>query len=418
MDISFKDAYRKYSVNAYNIMAKPIGPVCNMNCTYCYYLEKKNLYESVQNFKMPDEVLESFIKQYIETQKAPVITFVWQGGEPSLLGIDFFRKVVALQQKYKGNKTIENSFQTNGTKLDDEWCKFLAEQEFLVGVSIDGPKWLHDKYRRYRNGQGTFHDIMQAVELLKKYRAEFNTLTVVNDHNSKYPRDVYRFLKSLESKFMQFIPIGDQYADPDEERPVELISPDFQGNAKITEWSVEPLQYGKFLNTIFDEWVTRDVGKYYVQIFDTTLANWVNQEPGLCVFSRTCGEAAVLEFNGDLYSCDHFVYHENYLGNILETPIVEMMKSQKQLNFGLRKEYDLPEQCNKCKYKKICRGGCPKNRTVETALPGKRLNYLCEGYRHFYSHVTPYMNYMANELRNRRPPANVMRWAKKYQVYG
>lgn len=417
MDISFKDAYRKYSTSAFNIMAKPIGSICNMNCTYCYYLEKKNLYESVRNFKMSDEVLESFIHQYIQSQKVPKVTFVWQGGEPSLLGIDFYKKVVRLQEKYKGNKTIENSFQTNGTLLNDEWCRFFADNKFLVGVSIDGPQWLHDKYRRYKNGKGSFRDVMRAIELLKKHRAEFNTLTVVNDYNGKYPRDVYRFLKSIESKFIQFIPIVEQSADPKEDTPVELISPDFQGKAEVTEWSVNPLQYGKFLATIFDEWVKRDVGKYFVNIFDATLANWVNQNPGLCTFDETCGEAAVLEFNGDLYSCDHWVYHENYLGNIMKTPLIDLMKSEKQINFGLRKEYDLPEQCNKCKFKKICRGGCPKNRVIETDIPGKRLNYLCEGYRYFFSHVVSYMNYMANELRNKRPPANVMRWAKKYQVY-
>ncbi|MBS3771822.1 MAG: anaerobic sulfatase-maturation protein [Bacteroidales bacterium] len=417
MDISFKDAHRKFQTTAFNIMVKPIGPICNLNCTYCYYLEKKNLYESVQNFKMSHKVLETFIKEYIQGQKAPVINFVWQGGEPTLMGIDFYKKAVELQQKYKGNKTIENSFQTNATKIDEDWARFLAESEFLVGVSIDGPKWIHDKYRRYKNGQGSFDDVMKAIELLKKHRAEFNTLSVVNDYNSHYPRDVYRFLKGIESKFMQFIPIVEQYAAPDEDTPVELISPDFQGKSEVTEWSVNPKQYGKFLTTIFDEWVTRDVGKYFVQIFDTTLANWVNQNPGLCVFDRTCGEAAVLEFNGDLYSCDHFVYHENYLGNIMETPMVELMKSEKQMNFGLRKEYNLPEKCNKCKFKKMCRGGCPKNRVTETGVPEKRLNYLCEGYQHFFSHVVPYMNYMANELRNKRPPANVMRWAKKYQVH-
>ena len=416
MDINFKDAHRKYATSVFNIMAKTIGPICNLNCTYCYYLEKKNLYEDVQNFTMPEDVLESFIKQYIESQKSPVVSFVWQGGEPSLLGLDYFKKAVRLQEKYKGNKSIENSFQTNATKLDDEWCRFFADNKFLVGVSIDGPKWLHDKYRRDRKGEGSFNDVMRSIELLKKHRAEFNTLTVVNDHNGKYPKDVYRFLKSIESKFMQFIPIVEQIAAPDEDTPVDLVSPDFKGKGEVTDWSVDPLQYGKFLTTIFDEWVTRDVGKYFVQIFDATLANWVNQSPGLCVFEKTCGEAAVLEHNGDLYSCDHFVYHENYLGNIMETPLVEMMKSKKQMEFGLKKEYNLPEKCRKCKFRNICRGGCPKNRVVQTEVPEKRLNYLCEGYQHFFGHVAPAMNYMANELKNKRPPANVMKWAKRHMV--
>lgn len=416
MDISFKDAHRKYAATRFNIMAKPVGPACNLNCTYCYYLEKKNLYEGTKSFRMSDEVLESFIRQYIESQDVPTVSFVWQGGEPTLLGLEFFKKVVRLQEKYKGKKSIENSLQTNATLLDDEWCRFLAQNRFLVGVSIDGPQWLHDKYRVDKRGNGSFSQVMEAIERLRKHRVEFNTLTVVNDQNSHHPKDVYRFLKSIGSRFMQFIPIVEQEALTGEDTPVDLVSPDFDGQARVTEWSVNPLQYGRFLNRIFDEWVTRDVGKYFVQIFDATLANWVNQSPGLCVFERTCGEAAVIEHNGDLYSCDHFVYHENYLGNILETPLAEMMKSEKQLNFGIRKEANLPEKCNKCKFRRICRGGCPKNRVSPGDMPEKRLNYLCEGYQDFFSHVAPYMNYMATELQHKRPPANVMKYAQRHLV--
>ena len=418
MDISFKDAYRKYALHSYNIMAKPVGPICNLHCTYCYYLEKKNLYKDVNSFKMSDEVLETFIKQYIESQTSPVINFVWQGGEPTLLGLDYFEKIVAFQRKHAGKKQISNSLQTNGTRLDDAWARFLATNKFLVGVSIDGPEELHDHHRKNKRGNGSFREVMRGIELLKKHHAEYNTLTVVNDYNSDYPVEIYRFLKSIGSKFLQFIPIVEQHGQPTEDNPLELISPDHPGEANITEWSVDPLKYGQFLTSIFDEWVTRDVGRTFVQIFDTTLAVWVNQSPGLCIFERTCGEAAVLEFNGDLYSCDHFVYHENYLGNIMENHMGEMMKSQEQMQFGLKKETSLPEQCRKCKFLRVCRGGCPKNRVTLTHEPEKRLNYLCEGYQHFFGHVAPYMNFMAQELSKKRPPANVMEWAKRHQKTG
>jgi len=415
MEISYKDAHRKYALHAYNIMAKPVGPVCNLNCTYCYYLEKKNLYSDVQSFRMKEEVLESFIRQNIESQTVPVIQFVWQGGEPTLLGLDFFERVLELQAKYGGNKQILNSLQTNGTRIDEQWARFLARHNFLTGISIDGPQHLHDYYRKDKKGNGSFREVMRGIQLLKEHGAEFNTLTVVNSHNAKHPKEIYAFLRSIGSRFIQFIPIVEQQSDPSENSALELISPDYSGRAHLTDWSVSSTEYGRFLTSIFDEWVVRDVGRHFVQIFDTTLANWVNHEPGLCIFDRTCGEAAVLEHNGDLYSCDHFVYPENYLGNILQHSLQELMKSEKQMQFGLNKETGLPEKCRKCRFLRICRGGCPKNRIHKTQEPNRRVNHLCKGYQYFFTHVAPYMNYMAEELANKRPPANVMKWAQKHQ---
>ncbi len=415
MDVSFIEAHKKYGTAVYHVMVKPVGPVCNLDCTYCYYLEKKKLYQGTASFRMADEVLESFTRQYLKSQDSPVVTFVWQGGEPTLLGKEFFEKALYYQKKYqKRGQTIENALQTNATLLDDDWGQFLAANGFLVGVSIDGPRQLHDHYRRDKRGNGTFQRVMKGIERLKAHHASFNTLTTVHNHNSQHPLEVYRFLKSIGSRFMQFIPIVEQMAEPKDNQALRMISPDSSTSGTVTEWSTNPLEYGRFLSTIFDEWVTRDVGEHYVQIFDATLANWVNQNPGLCVFGRTCGDTAVIEHNGDLYSCDHFVYHENHLGNILETPLVDLMKSQQQINFGFRKESDLPEKCKKCRYRPVCRGGCPKNRLIETDEPGKRLNYLCNGYQHFFGHIAPYMNFMADELKHRRPPANVMPYARRH----
>lgn len=355
---------------------------------------------------MSDEVLEAFVKQYIESQHLPEVEFVWQGGEPALAGLDFYKKAVALQRKYQGNKTIINSFQTNGTILNYEWCRFFAHHDFLIGLSIDGPEKLHNQNRRFKKGAGTFRQVMNAVGLLRKNNVRFNTLTTVNSENVNYPVEVYNFLKSMGSQYMQFLPIVEQEAQADVS--LKLISPAYEGLANITSWSVEPLAYGKFLSGVFDQWVKKDVGRHFVQIFDSTLANWINVAPALCVFQKTCGEAAVIESNGDLYSCDHFVYPENYLGNILETHMNDLMKSKQQINFGFAKETMLPEKCHNCGFKHICNGGCPKNRTVKTMEVEKNLNYLCEGYQYFYNHVEPYMNFMANELRNQRSPANVM----------
>ncbi len=397
---------------AFNVMSKPIGPVCNLHCAYCYYLEKKNLYQKVKNFRMKEDVLEHFTKQYIDAQEVPVVTFVWQGGEPTLLGVDYFRKAVEFQKRYAGNKRIENSFQTNGTLLNDEWCRFFANNNFLVGISIDGPKELHDPYRTGRSGEPSWEEVMRGVRLLKKHRVEFNTLSVVNDLNVNYPLDVYHFLKNIGSGFIQFIPIVERIADQPKDDDCNLVTPSFGEHARVAEWSVDPRKYGDFLIKIFDEWVRQDVGKYFVQMFDATLANWVGEMAGLCVFNETCGHAMALEHNGDLYSCDHFVYKDYYLGNILETPLKKLALLEKQMKFGYDKRNSLPRFCQECEYRFACHGECPKNRISLTPDGEKGLNYLCPAFKKFFAHVHPYMQYMGDQLEKKQSPANVMNWVR------
>lgn len=411
--IHFTDAIRIDKVpEAFSIMIKPIGPTCNLNCTYCYYLEKNKLYPDTKDFRMSLDTLEIFTKKYIEEQKADHIVFTWQGGEASLLGINFFQKAIEFQKKYAKGKTIENSFQTNGTLLTDEWCEFFHENNFLIGISIDGPEDLHDHYRTYADGKPTFHKVMEGINLLKKHRCEFNTLSVVNDYNSKEALRVYRFLKEIGSTFIQFIPIVERQA-LDENNKITLVDQTYKGEARITDWSVKPEAYGKFLTTIFDEWVRNDVGKYYVQIFDVTLGNWVGAPPGLCVFAETCGMAAVMEHNGDVYSCDHFVYDDFYIGNIKEQSFGDLFKSEKQFQFGIDKRDTLPFYCKRCEFRFACHGECPKHRVIEAPNGEKGLNYLCEAYKLFFSHVKPYMEYMANELKFQRAPANIMNHIKR-----
>ena len=398
---------------AFSTMAKPIGSVCNLNCTYCYYLEKQNLYKQVSNFRMSDEVLEKFIRQYIEAQQVPTVSFVWQGGEPSLLGLDFFQKVVELQQKYAGKKQIENSFQTNGTRLDDEWCSFFKQNNFLVGISIDGPEEIHNQHRVYKNGGPTFQDVMKGIELLRKHNVEFNTLSVVNRHNSQKPLEVYHFLKKIGSGFIQFLPIVERTTVNELADGLKLVHAGSLQEAKVTEWSVLPEDYGRFMITIFDEWVRNDVGRYYVQLFDVALANWVGENPGLCVFSETCGSAVVIEHNGDVYSCDHYVYPEFLLGNIKDTTLPDMLRSEEQYNFGNNKLQTLPDYCIGCEYRFACHGECPKHRFNTTPDGEFGLNYLCKAYKMIFAHVHPYMQYMGDELKKKRAPANVMQWVKK-----
>lgn len=398
---------------AFSAMAKPIGSVCNLNCTYCYYLEKQNLYKQVSDFRMSEEVLERFIKQYIEAQQVTTVSFVWQGGEPSLLGLDFFRKVIEFQNKYAGKKQIENSFQTNGTRLNEEWCRFFKQYNFLVGVSIDGPEKIHNQYRVYKNGSPTFADVMKGVELLHKHNVDFNTLSVVNRHNSKHPLEVYNFLKQIGSGFIQFLPVIERCSINEPEDGLKLVHANSKGNAKVTDWSVMPEDYGNFIITIFDEWVRKDVGRYFVQLFDVTLANWVGENPGLCVFSEQCGNAVVIEHNGDVYSCDHYVYPEFFLGNVREKSLPEMMMSDEQFVFGSRKLQSLPQYCLSCDYRFACHGECPKHRFETTPDGEYGLNYLCKAYKMIFEHMHPYMQFMGDELKKQRPPANVMQWVKK-----
>lgn len=399
---------------AFHVMTKPIGPLCNLDCKYCFYLEKEKFFPSNEDFRMTDALLEEYIKQYIKGQSVPEISFAWQGGEPTLLGVKFFRKVVELQRRYANGKAITNALQTNGTLLDDAWCAFLAENQFLVGLSIDGPAKLHDSYRVTKKGAGSYQKVLGGLRLLKKHKVEFNTLTVVNRVNSRKPLEVYRFLRDIGSGFIQFIPLVERLADAEAKKlGLDLALPprsDEEGTVRlpVTDWSVEPKQYGEFLCTIFDEWVRRDVGKTFVQMFDVTLGNWVGTGGGLCVFSETCGSAMALEHNGDLYSCDHYVYPHFKLGNILNKSLAEMVGSEFQRQFGQDKKSTLPPYCLACDVRHLCHGECPKHRFLRTPDGDPGLNYFCAAYKRFFHHSAPAMQRMAALLRMGRPPSDIM----------
>ena len=396
----------------FHVLAKPIGPVCNLDCKYCYYLEKENLYPQVSEWAMRDDVLESYIRQYIESHATPNVSFAWQGGEPTLLGVEYFRKIVFLQTKYASGKRIENALQTNGVLLNDAWAEFFQEQKFLVGVSIDGPRELHDAYRTDKGGHPTFGRVLRGIEVLKRHGVEFNTLTTVNRKNAEFPLEVYRFLKKNGSGFMQFIPIVERIAARKAEDELSLVSQDYECAASVAPWSVNPRQFGRFLCTIFDEWVREDVGRFFVQLFDVSLQTWCGVESRLCIFRKTCGGALAVENCGDLYSCDHFVYPKNMLGNIMTVPLAALAASEQQRRFGREKELSLPRYCRECDVRFACNGECPKHRILTTPDDEPGLNYLCAGYRMFFRHIDPYMNFMARELAAERAPANVMRWTR------
>jgi uncharacterized protein len=397
----------------FHIMAKPVGPICNLNCRYCFYLEKENLYPATASWSMPGDVLESYIRQYIEAQEAPTINFAWQGGEPTLLGVDYFRRIVELEKRYANGKQIENAFQTNGILLDDAWADFLATNRFLVGLSIDGPAELHDCYRVNKGEQPTFGAVLRGLDYLKKHGVEFNTLTVVHRRNSRHPLEVYRFLKDVGSTYMQFIPIVERMAKAPDPHGLVLIGPRYEAEAEVSEFSVEPLQFGKFLCEIFDEWVRRDVARFFVQIFDVALESWLGMPQSLCVFRETCGESMAIEHNGDLYSCDHYVYPETRLGNITEHPVAALVSSEQQRRFGLDKRDSLPRYCRECEVRFACNGECPKHRFSRTPDGESGLNYLCAGYKLFFKHIDSYMQFMASELRQGRAPANVMQMIRQ-----
>lgn len=405
--ISFDEAHKKYEgARTFTIMLKPVGSVCNLNCDYCYYLEKKNLYPNTTNFKLDEQLLDKFTRQYIQEQDVNEITFVWQGGEPGILGIDYFKKALGFQKKHAGNKKINNVFQTNGTFIDENWCSFFRDNNFLVGISVDGPEKLHDYYRKTKLGNPTFHRVMKSVELLHRYRVEFNTLSVVNNLTSEYPLEVYNFLKSIGSTFMQFIPIVERNAVNPE--TLQLVDNTYDKEALVTDWSVDPIKFGKFMCSIFDEWVKKDVGRHYVQLFDVTLANWAGEPPGLCVFQKNCGMTAVMEHNGDLYSCDHYVYDKYRLGNTNMNSPDELMHSKQHADFSNNKSESLPNYCRSCEFLFACHGACPKHRFLKTPNGEPGLNYLCKSYKMFFGHVAPAMNFMMNEIKNQRAPANIM----------
>ncbi len=397
-------------LKSFHILAKPIGPICNLDCKYCFYLEKEKLYPENVDWTMSGQLLEAYVRQYIQAQDVPVISFAWQGGEPTLLGLEFFQKVVELQHKYAGGKRIQNAIQTNGVLLNDRWGSFLAKNRFLVGLSIDGPEEFHDRYRVDKGGLPTFNRVSRGLRYLKKHGVEFNTLTVIQKHNSYHPLAIYRFLKEIGSGFIQFIPIVERVAEHPNVDGLVLVSPGCDEPAWVSGWSVEPPQYGRFLCSIFDEWVRNDVGHCFVQIFDVALESWLGLEPSLCVFRETCGTAMAIEHNGDLYSCDHYVYPGNRLGNILENPLHSLVNSAQQQKFGQDKRDRLPRYCRQCEVRFACNGECPKHRFIRTPDGEEGLNYLCAGYKVFFNHIDPYMRFMASELQQQRAPANVMAW--------
>jgi len=402
----------------FHVMTKPTGAICNLDCKYCYFLSKEMLYPG-SRFRMADELLATYTKQYIDSQKSREVTFAWQGGEPTLMGLDFFERAISYQKQFaRPGVKISNSLQTNGTLLDDDWCRFFKKHNFLIGLSIDGPEELHDKYRVNKGGAGSFKQVMRGFDLLKKYHVEFNVLCTVHAGNQDYPLEVYRFFRDeLGSDFVQFIPIVERADDHVRslanvgwserhggDRPLYT-----QAGGLITERSIDSAKYGRFLITIFDEWVRRDVGKMYVQIFDVSLGSWLGQPGGLCIFAPTCGDALALEHNGDLYSCDHYVEPDYLLGNIQEDLMIELVASDQQKQFGRDKQESLPQYCLDCEVRFACHGGCPKNRFISTPNGEEGLNYLCAGYRSFFNHIDRPMKQMAQLLRQRRPAAEIMR---------
>ncbi len=379
-------------------MTKPRGAICNLDCKYCYFLKKEALFPG-SDFRMSDSVLEEYTRQYIEAQPGSEVSFAWQGGEPTLMGLEFFRKAVAYQHRYrKPGMRIVNSLQTNALLLDQEWCQFFREQRFLLGVSLDGPRALHDVYRLDKGGQPTFDRVMHGLRLLQENQVEYNILTTVHAANVDYPLAIYKFLRDeIGARFLQFIPIVER----DNQHGYQ------EGNS-ITNRSVDARRYGQFLSDIFDHWVRRDVGHVFVQIFDVALAAWSGERAGLCVFEETCGNALAIEHNGAIYSCDHYVEPNHFVGNIIDIPLTDIVTSAPQRRFGQAKRDTLPQYCLDCEVRFVCNGGCPKNRIISTPTGDPGLNYLCAGYRAFFNHIDNAMRFMAAQLRQKKPPAAVM----------
>ena len=389
------------------VMLKPAGAHCNLACKYCYYLEKNKLYPTAQRHLMSDEMLEQFTREYIEAQTMNQVLFTWHGGEPLLRSIDFYRKALSLQQKYAGGRHIDNIIQTNGTLLTDEWCEFFAQNHWLVGISIDGPQPYHDHYRLTAAGKPSWQKVMQGIKLLKKHGVEWNAMAVVNAYNVNHPLEFYRFFKENGCQFLQFTPIVERQTRHEDGRTLASLAD--KNEIPLSEASVAPEQWGYFLCAIFDEWVRKDVGKIFVEIFDCTLANWMGVSPGICAYSKECGHAGVMEHNGDVYSCDHFVFPEYKLGNIRDHSLIDMLYGEQQQEFSRLKHSSLPRQCKECDMEFACHGECPKNRFMKDKYGDSGLNYLCPGYYHYYQHVAPYMDYMKQELMAQRPPSNIMK---------
>ncbi len=399
----------------FHVMTKPIGSSCNLACSYCFYLEKAHLYAGKSAGRMSQETLETYIRDYIAAQPSQVVSFAWQGGEPTLLGIDFFRSVVRMQRQHAHGKSIENAFQTNGVLLDRKWGEFLAENSFLVGLSLDGPRELHDAYRVDKGQQPTFDRVMAGLEVLKQYQVNFNLLTTVHRANASHPIEVYRFLRKVGSGFIQFIPIVERAAPAAGRHPGLWLAPppDHEDAAaldsQVTAWSVRPRDFGDFLSAIFDEWLLHDVGEVFVQQFDAALANWLGLPPGVCVFSENCGRALAVEHNGDVYSCDHYVYPEYKLGNLCRQSLAQLVDSATQQAFGTAKSQSLPRYCRECPVRFACHGECPKHRFLRTPDGEPGLNYLCTGYKRFFTHIDSPMRTMAALFRSGQPVPTIMK---------
>lgn len=415
--MTFMDAIRMTGPMAFNIMIKPAGSLCNLDCNYCYYLDKAEIYGGKEPV-MTLEMLETCIREYIAANDVQEVMFNWHGGEPLVLGLDFYRKAVALEQKYAGDKIIRNTIQTNGTLLTQEWASFFRDNDFLVGISVDGPQDIHDKYRKDKGGAPTFDKVMRGVSLLYRNNVQYNTMTTVNHASEGRGLEVYEFLKSIGSRYMQFMPVVEhvKYPAGKNGKPLKyarphIVDPSEEG-ASIAPWSVGSMAFGKFMCEIFDSWVLADVGRYFVNLFDAALARWCGVMPGTCAYAETCGGNSVIEHNGDVYPCDHFVYPQYRLGNILENDLRSMMTSQEQVRFGISKRNSLPGRCVRCRYRFACNGECPKHRFNVTESGQTGLNALCDGYFMFYSHVEPYMDKMKELLDSHQAPAGVMPWAR------
>ena len=402
------DVAKMQRAPAFGTMVKPIGSACNLDCHYCYYRDKSEIYSGNMP-RMSEELLERYIQQYIEGASQQNISFCWHGGEPLMAGLPFFEKAMELQKKYAGDKIIENTLQTNGILVNDDWCRFFKQNDFLIGLSLDGPEDIHDAFRRDCGGAPTFARVMRAVELMKKHGVEFNLLATVNARSEERGAEVYRFLTSI-NPYIQFLPVVEYVRLRPGKRPL-IVSPD-EEDAVPAPWSVSAKGYGKFMCDVFDEWVKYDVGKNFVQLFDVTLGNWCGVPPSLCAFAEVCGDGLVVEHNGDVYSCDHFVYPEYRLGNIATDELATMYRSCEQQAFGRDKRDALPMECKRCNYYFLCRGECPKHR-FEYAKNGEPyMNVLCEGYKMFFRHTDPYMRYMKTLIEKGEPASKVMEWKR------
>ncbi len=415
--LTLDDALRISGPMAFNIMIKPAGSLCKLDCHYCYYLDKAEIYGGYEP-RMSLDMLETCIREYIAANDVPEVTFNWHGGEPLVMGLDFYRKAVELERKYAGDKIIHNTLQTNGTLLNYDIASFFRDNDFLVGVSIDGPRDIHDKYRKDKGGAPTFDKVLRGIETLYRTGTQFNTMTTVNKASEGRGMEVYNFLKSVGSRYMQFMPVLEHIKYPvgsngkprKGARPY-IVEPSTEG-AEIAMWSVSSMAFGKFMCDIFDYWVRNDVGQYFVNQFDAALACWCGAQPGTCVYAETCGGNSIIEHNGDVYCCDHFVYPEYKLGNIAGTDLREMMNSPVQTKFGISKRNGLPKKCIRCRYAFACHGECPKHRFNRTESGETGLNALCDGYYKFYSHVEPYMEKMKEFLVEKKAPANIIPWAR------